>query len=358
MLSALANAWDEAGHDVTLYTFECGGPKQFELSASVRYRPLPLAGVSASPVAALMANLKRLRILRSAIRESNPEVVVSFTSSANVLTLLAAMGLGVPVIVSDRSDPFRLKIGAAWNELRALTYPRAAAVVCQTENVAAMLRQSTRQKVIVIPNPVPLRGHSLPPAAKGKRIFAMGRLDPVKGFDLLLRAFHSIAGKHREWRLTILGEGPERGNLEILVAALGLRDQVSLPGWVADPFSLLAEAEVFVLSSRVEGFPNALCEAMACGVPVIAFNCQSGPADILRPNIDGVLVPAQDVDALASAMERLIDNPAERARLRLRAPQVVQRFGVKNILQQWTTLFSHVTAATGQRKSTVATVTE
>jgi glycosyltransferase involved in cell wall biosynthesis len=356
MFSMLANAWSDAGHSVTLLSFGQDVPKTFDLSPAIHERLLRLpGGASWKSMAGLRPNLGRLRILRRAIREARPDVVVSFMHRANVLTILATAGLGVPVIVSDRSDPWRFKIGRSWSALRAITYPFASAVVCQTERVAEKLRQSTRQNTVVIPNPVPLRARTRPSGnqVQGKRIFAMGRLDPVKGFDLLLHAFCSVAEQHPGWSLTILGEGDERGNLESLVVSLGLSARVFLPGWALDPFSQFAEAELFVLSSRVEGFPNALCEAMSCGVPVIAFDCESGPAEIVRHDVDGVLVPPQDVHALASAMHRLINDADERARFRLRAPEVVDRFSVVAILQRWSALFRQVTPV--DRRSTFAT---
>jgi glycosyltransferase involved in cell wall biosynthesis len=337
VLSTLANAWAEADHTVTLFTFEPDAPIAFALSAAVRYQPLPLARVSSNPLEAVVSNLHRLRILRSALRESCPDVVVSFTSSANVLAIVAARGLGIPVVVSERSDPLYFKIGAFWSFLRKVTYPHATAVVCQTGIAAARLSRSTQKRVIVIPNPIACRGErfKLKEVRDSKLILAMGRLDPVKGFDLLLLAFQRVAQCNPGWSLTILGEGPSRQLLERMIDALGLRGRVSLPGWVSDPFPLFSAAELFVLSSRVEGFPNALCEAMAWGLPAISFDCESGPRDIIRHGIDGLLVPPLQVAELAAAMGRLMSDPSERARFAACAPDVARRYSVDKILLRW-----------------------
>jgi GalNAc-alpha-(1->4)-GalNAc-alpha-(1->3)-diNAcBac-PP-undecaprenol alpha-1,4-N-acetyl-D-galactosaminyltransferase len=174
----------------------------------------------------------------------------------------------------------------------------------------------------------------------GHLIVGMGRLVEQKGFDLLVEAFSRVAARHSNWSLKILGDGPLRDQLEAQVQRLDLTGRVGFTGALADPFIVLRAADLFVFSSRYEGFGNALCEAMACGLPAISFDCPSGPSEIIRSGVDGVLVPSEDVTELAAAMNHLMADSQERLRLAARAPEVVTRFGIDRILGLWEQIFS------------------
>jgi glycosyltransferase involved in cell wall biosynthesis len=336
-LAALANHWELAGDEVTLVTLASPERDVYELSASVRRVSLDGMQESANMLQAVVNNFKRLVRLRRAIREAHGDAVISFTDKMNVLTLLACWGLRRRVVICERVDPRRHPIGRIWARLRRRTYSWCDTLVIQTESVREFFRPFVPDaKIQVIANAVPTGANTsterLPPEPW---VVASGRLEKQKGFDLLIEAFASIAGKHPDWRLKILGDGSQRKSLADQIHALGLEQAVELCGWIDAPDTWIRKAELFVLSSRYEGFPNALLEAMAAGVPAISFACDSGPAEIIRHEIDGLLVPANDVQQLAQAMDRLISNPQQRAAFSQRAVEVNERFSRERFFQSW-----------------------
>jgi len=342
--SNLTTAWAGAGRTVTILTTDAGrDPLLFPLHPEVSYRPLALTGSSRHPLEAVLRNAWRLLRLRRAILDSRPDLLVSFIDCNNVMCLLATRGLRrLPVIISERTDPHGRPLGAAWERLRRWTYPWADGLVVQSGHAQSFFSKEVRAKTMVIPNPVVLPqavpgANPAPQTGARPSLITLGRLDRVKGHDMLIEAFASIAQDFPDWDLRIFGEGPQRKTLAALIRSHGLEQRVLLPGYSSDVTERLRESELFVLSSRVEGFPNALAEAMAAGLPVISFNCRSGPSELIRHGVDGILVPPDDVPALASAMARLMADPEERSRLAARAPEVLERFSVKRILDLWET---------------------
>jgi glycosyltransferase involved in cell wall biosynthesis len=338
VLSILANYWAEKHWKITVLSLDHSGAEPFyDLHPEVLHRPLGLTGISRNASQALRANFTRVKVLRQAIKVSQPEVVISFMAVTNVLTILATRGLDVPVVVSERVDPAKYRIGPFWSLLRKFLYPFADHLVSQTNTALRFFSRSVRSHATVIPNPVlcpPVRAN-LPRKAGPMRIVSMGRLDEQKGFDILLEAMAQVVSRVPDCVLTIWGEGASRGRLEKLREQLDLEARVNLPGRTSDIPMAFAEADLFVMSSRYEGFPNALCEAMACGLPVICTDCPSGPADIIRDGIDGLLVPVENSAALADAMEMLLREERQRAALSARAREVVERFGLSEVAAAW-----------------------
>lgn len=352
-VAIIAGFWAGRGREVTLITTEPVSTDFYPLDPRVRRVALGLPTPAASAAKwTVVRHVRRVvRGLRRELAASRPDVVISFMEFTNILTLLAARGLRIPVVVMEQIDPRMFDIHPVWNWLRRVLYPRARAIVVQTESVRGWADASfPRSPVEVVPNPL------LPPAASesdarparlpsGRVVAAMGRLVPQKGFDLLLPAFARCAAHHPEWSLVILGEGSDRADLERLAAELGVAERVHMPGTLSDPFAVLRHADMFVLSSRYEGLPYALLEAMAVGLPVVSTDCPSGPSEVISDGVDALLVPPEDVGALAAAMDRLMGDAAERARLAARSPDVLVRFGIERVMDRWEAVVHRVLAA-------------
>ncbi|HEX8130264.1 MAG TPA: glycosyltransferase family 4 protein [Pyrinomonadaceae bacterium] len=347
-MAIIANYWAAEGRTVNILTYDDGAePPFYQLDARIRHLPLGLAVDSPGLVAAVRNNWRRWKLLRGAIRDSQPDVVVSFIDQTNVLTLLSVEGLGVPTLVSEQSDPHTFPIKPIWDYLRRLTYRRAAKIVLLSTRDAEYFAPRLRARIAVIPNPFPpppatLETNTSDAATRPPLLIAVGRLHRDKGFDILLEAFSLLKDEHPQWRLIVLGEGEERGRLEALRDALQLGERVSFPGRVKDPYSFLARASLFVMPSRTEGFPLALCEALACGLPAVCTECAGGVRDIIEDTVNGVLVPKEDVPALARSLGRLMGDEVERRRLSARAPEVIERFSLNKVMGAWEQVLSEV----------------
>ncbi|MFT0533626.1 glycosyltransferase family 4 protein [Castellaniella hirudinis] len=343
----MAAYWQARGCQVCLVTQTDAGQDAYPVPEGVRRHALGLAGDSRGPWMALWGNLRRFLALRRLLRRQRPAVVLGMMTRGSVLSVLAARGLPCRVIATEHTHPPIQALPPAWQRLRRWAYPRAHAVIALTQGSAQWLDAHVPGvRAQVIPNAVhwppadeaPRVEPARPPGRK--RLLAVGRLHPVKGFDCLLHAFAQLADFCPDWDLTILGEGPERAALEALRDTLGLRARVSLPGRVGNMGAWYAAADLYVLSSRAEGLSNTLLEAMAGGLPCVAFDCDTGPREIIRDGIDGVLVrPVQDADALAGHLAALMTDPALRAQYADRALDVRDRFGTARIMALWQQIF-------------------
>lgn len=354
VMATLANAWAGRGEEVTLLTYDDGQEAPFyPLDPAVHHRSLGIAASSATPWQSVRNNLRRLRVLRRTIAADDPDAIVSFLDQTNVVVLGASLGLGVPVIAAEHIDPAQQPLGRSWRALRRVVYPRAVAIVVLTETARAYFPRAIRRRTHVIPNPVVLDrgGPAAAPgdapgpgerSGTGSTLIAAGRLTEQKGFDLLLQAFAAVAPRHPGWSLVVWGDGPLRPELERQRDDLGLRQRAFFPGLTDRLHHEMAAAELFVLSSRYEGFPMVLCEAMASGLPAVAFDCPSGPSAIVRDGVDGLLVPPEAVEALSAAMARLMADDGERRALGAQAPAVLDRFGLDRVLARWDDLFGRI----------------
>jgi glycosyltransferase involved in cell wall biosynthesis len=333
---AIANHWAQRGYKITILTFDKKNtPPFYEVSSLIEHVQLDLAKNSHQLFARIWNNLRRIIILRKAIKDSSPSIVISFLNRTNIRTLLATRGSSVPVIISEQTDPLRGNLEAVWRWLQKYLYSSASRVVAHTEQAAQYLTETLNCRAVVIPNPV------VETAIKPKItqqltsiLIAVGALEKEKGFDILLQSVAQIVPQHPQLVVRIFGEGTQRDYLESLRAKLGLTRQVDLPGQVKNIFQQLSEADLFVMPSRIEGFGNALCEAMACGLPVIATDCM-GPREIIRDGETGILVPVEDVKTLARVISELLENAEKRRFLATQAREIMRRVSLEEVMKRW-----------------------
>jgi glycosyltransferase involved in cell wall biosynthesis len=349
----------DAGRSVTLLTLSGDDPDTYAVPEGVRRARLEIRKSAGSIFETIRFFFGQITAIRRSIVAEKPDVVVSFLDQTNVRVLVSSPGTGIPVIVAERTDPRHHFVRKAWRVARWLVYPMASLVLVQTSDVARWFRRTTPvRRLAIIPNAVRyqedlrLTRVEDPTPRPFNVICAMGRLGPEKGFDLLLDAFGRSGLIMDGWRLEIMGEGGERDVLSRRAEALGILQALSLPGRIDGIGPRLAAADIFVLSSRYEGFPNALLEAMQMGKACVSFDCQSGPRDLIEDGRNGLLVPAEDVDGLSAALKRLASDAGLRRRLGAEAASVVEQFSPVRVYGRWLGLIDAVAA--GNRNAVIA----
>ncbi|MEL6105342.1 MAG: glycosyltransferase family 4 protein [Planctomycetota bacterium] len=348
VMAGLVSRLAGRGHRVTLITFSHPDTDRYPVDESVERVTLGLTDAPASPLFRLAGVFRRHAAIRNAVQSVTPQVLLSFCDRNNIDVLSALRKGSLPVIVCERSDPAKLSLGWIRNRIRRQAYPRAAAVVALTESAARHLSEFCNN-VQVIPSAVdtPPISSARDSAAENKLIVGVGRLEYEKGFDRLIEAFAAATLHHPSWRLALYGEGSQRADLQQQIAELGLHGRVEMHGWVRPLWESLAQATIFCLPSRYEGFPSALLEAMAVGVPSISVDCESGPRAIVRTGENGLLVDPS-IEGLSEGIRRWIEDPNERERIGLVGSGVIEEFGWERMVDAYETLVRR-TATQGMR---------
>ncbi|NVO54602.1 glycosyltransferase family 4 protein [Rhodobacteraceae bacterium B1Z28] len=286
---------------------------------------------------------RRIAHVRSVVREYRPDIVISFLTKVNVVTLLATSGMRIPVIISERNNPRLQDAHPMWSKLQAVLGLRATKVVALTHKGLADLQPSLRWRGVVIPNPiVPFARVASAHTGEAQRLVSIGRLVPQKGFDMLLKAMRRIHSACPDVTLTIYGEGAQRPALEAQRDALGLETVVQLPGNTREMGEWAHETDIVLATSRYEGFHNVIAEATVSGIPVISFDCDYGPSDLINHGQNGLLVPPGDVDKLAESALRLIREPETRALMAARSQDMRDRLSPDRVFSEWDQLVSDV----------------
>lgn len=283
----------------------------------------------------LSRTLRFYRAVRAFIRKERPDVVFCLNLTHLILFCLAARGTDTAVIGAERANP---KNNTSPRAVRLRKFSvHADGFVFQTERAKSAYPQRTVERSAVIENAIwneDVLTQSAPVACE-RRVISVGRLMPVKGYDLLIDAFFRVADEFPDWTLHIYGEGEQRAALEAQIAERGLDGRVSLPGADLHAHEKVRASEVFVLSSRSEGMPNTLLEAMACGTCCISADCPNGPSELIESEKNGLLFEPESVDAMAMALRRVMGDSALRARLAREGARKLDSHRPETVAQAW-----------------------
>jgi len=261
----------------------------------------------------LLNKINTLRFLCEVLKSIKPDTILCFSEAFNPIAIIAAKLVGLPVYISDRSNPYK-KLSRSKEIFRKITYPFANGMIAQTVLAREVaLKKKYNNNITVIPNPLRNINDNVPKNDDSKRIITVGRLVSTKNIEELINIFSEIQNK--DWELYILGDGDQKYLLQKVVERLNIGNQVKLVGAVKDVDAYLAESSIFAFTSLSEGFPNALSEAVAFPLPCVAYDCPAGPSDIVKDNVNGFLVPMHNKEMFKIQLENLMNSPTLRSRL-------------------------------------------
>ena len=287
---------------------------------------------------------KRFFKLRAIWKQSKPDLVLSCIGKNNFMAICTTAFTRTKAVVSVVGEPTEEYYTPIMKLLAKTLFIKADGIVLQTKDSASFFPSMIRKKAVILKN-------SMNPAfmkerftgTREKTIVSVGRLDANKNQSLLIRAFAKIATDYPAYRVILYGEGEDREKLEQEVRRLGMKDRILLPGVTTDVATAIQKASVFVLTSFTEGMPNALIEAMALGLAVISTDCPcGGPKELIQNRKNGMLIPVNDVDALAEALRYLFDHPYEADRMGQEASKIQQELDPAVTNQAWMEYFEQI----------------
>lgn len=299
---------------------------------------------SSSLSGAIRNNIIYFKKIVKIVKSNQIDVLVGFTTSINIITIISSIFLKIPTLISERNNPEVYVPNTFWRILRDFFYPFTDGLIVQTEFINGFYQRIVQEnKIKIIPNPVDeiLLSSRSEYRERENIILTVGRLDANKNQKLLIEAFANL--NVGNWKLIIVGDGDLREEYEGLTASIGIADKVDFVGNVNKISDFYNKAKIFVFTSQSEGFPNALLEAMSFGLPCISTDCPSGPSEIIKNNESGYLIEVNNREQLEDRLISLINNPKICLEFSAKAIKSTEKFMIKKIYEQWKTLILNLT---------------
>lgn len=335
VLTTLANELS-INHDVIILKSD-DDESFYKLNDKVILESVGMNKVNKSIYSKLNHNFDKVKVMRKSIKKYQPDVVISFMDKTNIYTILATRFLNVKVIISERINYEYLR-SKIWRVARRLTYPYADGMVVLSKYDYDKYTYVNDKKIIF--NPLFIENNEISLEKKEKIILSVGRLVHDKGFDVLLKAISLISKELlQEWKIFIIGDGEKREELKKMSKTLGIDIKVEFLGKRKDIEKYYQKASIFVSTSRAEGFPNALSEALSLGCASIATDCLTGPSELIQNNVNGFLVEVDDSETLKQRLEVLISDKEIRDKFAMKGNEMSKRYCVKSVLDEWENYF-------------------
>lgn len=308
-IASLSNFFVSKNNEVSIVTLRNSEVAYF-LNGKVKYFNCNKTYNSKSTYEGVKNNIYHIERVKSLIKKENPDIIMCFSVTSLFITLVANIAHNSKVIYSERSNPYAIMKGTIWKKLKRPLSILADGCIFQTERAKSYYPKVIRKKSIIIQNPVFVNDYKDLPTkvSRKKTIVSVGRLIDSKGFDVLIKAFSIIHQEYPDYKLLIYGDGEKLENLQTLIKKLSLENRVELPGHIKNIPINIFDAALFVFPSRLEGMPNALLEAMACGLPCISTDCDMGPREIIRNYENGILVPVDKEIEMAKAIRVILND--------------------------------------------------
>lgn len=284
----------------------------------------------------LVYTIKTMHYLRKEIKKIHPVSILSFGEIFNNLVLLSFWGLHYPIYISDRCRPNK-SFGKLHDHLRKWLYPKTTGIIAQTEKAKCIyLTQFKHSNIQVIGNPIQKISNNYC-LDKENIVLSVGRLITTKNFDQLIRIFSQVV--YGDWKLIIVGGDALKQKNSVLLQKqiddLGLTDRIILAGSQKDVVSFLLRSKIFAFTSSSEGFPNVIGEALSAGLPVIAYDCIAGPADMVEDGKNGYLIPLFDEEMFRKKLEYLMHHDEKRNLMAQYAPNSIVKYSTAVVCEKY-----------------------
>lgn len=335
VISTLSNGLIE-NFDVNIITFRKSNPF-YRLDNRIKVIScFDTINKPTSIFSSIKLNYDILKKVTTIVKNEQIDLLIGFITSANIIATLAARKNRIPCLISERNDPLKKDIPRFWVMLRKLVYPKSDNLIVQTEKVKTIYTNMLKHKnITVLPNPISSDLSKLRKSdtEREKIILTVGRLNNDKRQDKLIKAIHSLNLK--DWKVLIIGKGPNKEKLNNLIESLGLTNQIEILSNIKNIQDYYMKASIFVFTSKAEGFPNALLEAMHFGLPCITTDCNYGPSDLITNGKDGFLIPVNDQDALVHKIDELIKDDNLKARFSKNAVETSLNYTSEKVTTKW-----------------------